>query len=401
YASRARGIQNKSRITIDSSTSSAEIIPLLQEISTLKSQLAQLTLSHQSNVAEIHSAFHTEISAAHTDISGRNETIRILQENIESLVAEVATYRHDAEDKHRLIEVLSSELKELQNMDMKHDDITVLKTQIYDLNTAIDLEFEVEKRKSIVEDNSVQILTKNVSALTNELNEFKAKFKNLQVENESLKTEKMRILCHEGSKQTDLQLQTFIPEKMVPDVNVELVILRSENEQLKASIESMQKKLQQRQKMMSSMDLSLRSRLQDIRRLKSELANTASENTALKVPNHQRQIQQEKSINGTVETQINGKQKSGEKFKACFDEMKLRLKGFEEQKKTWSSGGEREKEDNDDNILTMRYQYLLKTVRTVKSLSFASRNLHIPTERLQFDENNLETLFSKILSQTK
>ncbi|KAJ3028706.1 UNVERIFIED_CONTAM: Kinesin-like protein kif21b [Siphonaria sp. JEL0065] len=92
YASRARGIQNKSRITVDTTSSSAEIIPLLSEISTLKSLLAESVLLRTTDQETI-----TSLQQQVKDTSIDGEQLEALKKRIKILESK----NHEMDDKFK------------------------------------------------------------------------------------------------------------------------------------------------------------------------------------------------------------------------------------------------------------------------------------------------------------
>ncbi|KAJ3244121.1 hypothetical protein HDU78_011385 [Chytriomyces hyalinus] len=148
YASRARGIQNKSRITIDSSGANSEVVPLLAEIALLKSLLAEANLVHAADEMAIVS-LQSDLDAAVAG-SAAEEKMRNLEIENAQLVKRVQEAESGLLESKEMIKDLEKQWK-LEQVEARHENDALL-VQLSAIRNCrgdvLDLEMEVDSLKN-------------------------------------------------------------------------------------------------------------------------------------------------------------------------------------------------------------------------------------------------------------
>ncbi|KAJ3236500.1 Kinesin-like protein kif21b [Chytriomyces hyalinus] len=147
YASRARGIQNKSRITIDTSGANSEIVPLLSEIALLKSLLAEANLAHAADEMAI-VRLQSDLEAAVAG-SAAEEKVRSLEVENERLLKQLSEAESATLESKELIKDLEAQWKLEQIETRRENDVLVQLSEIRNCSgDVLDLEMEVDSLKN-------------------------------------------------------------------------------------------------------------------------------------------------------------------------------------------------------------------------------------------------------------
>ncbi|ORY37026.1 kinesin-domain-containing protein [Rhizoclosmatium globosum] len=225
YASRARGIQNKSRITIDTSASSPEVVPLLTEIASLKSQLAVAALAQSTDQQLLRDLERENSELKKGEEKWRDEVLEG-RKQCDDLLVQVLELKMSAKGDHGM----ESKVWELESkLKVVEGENDYVKKLLKDTIDTKEQEVQSLKEAEYSLQDSVRNMQTKVASLENNLNLTRN-------ENENL-TNKLKEAT------VDLQTEKFLRNEMQTNIK-DLEKSLAESQERESGLSKMAKKIQ-------------------------------------------------------------------------------------------------------------------------------------------------------------
>ncbi|KAJ3353221.1 hypothetical protein HDU83_007049 [Entophlyctis luteolus] len=445
YAARARGIQNKSRITVESASahSSVEITALLHEISTLKSLLAAATAAEppqkgsEDLKADSDGSLAKECTAVGFLESAREQQLEAQlrleqaqhsETKLRQVEAEAASAEHerlarqweavaarngvDAAALEQKLEACTARNEELARLCALHQEDSRVLTERVDALRACESASSADAAARISDlqnalactENEKVALKSEIAVLEGKLSQLQEQISEISLRSRVLESqadcdleencrlrEKLERECqqnqdlkmqiertardlknvqatHELELKTKaellIELETKVANSENKAVNLQHeVFTREDYDEVKCKLAAATAQSQRRQKLLSSMHTTLKSRLQDLVQAKRDI-KLLTENSRLSSNQAKCATTDYAKYDAThipMECSAGGRQCT-DALKGCFDEMQTRLAasvaGAEANGKS---------ENKTDDALRERYTTLLDAVRKVKA----------------------------------